>query len=246
MHLIRRLCEWSAGRAERRHLKKSLPPPRSRLYYLFVGRRKLKPLEEKARAGNVDAQAALGSSLLFGTHGRHDTRESLKWTAKALAAGNPYAKFLYGVRHMAGIDLVEDRMLAFRCWREAAEGGSPHGMSHTAWAYQHGYGVGRDPVEAIKWIGETAKTGRASAQYVLGMNYSCGEVTNNYFRGGGIDQDLKKAYFWLRLAAYRGDDDARKEAKKLRPQLTSDAVHEIECAVKQWRPGEDYPLWLQH
>ena len=93
------LLGFEFKRARRRRDSLAFPSPRGRLYYCFVGKYKHKLLEGEAYRGDVSAQAALASTLLFGAYGKHDTRESLIWTAKALAAGSCHAKFLYGYRH---------------------------------------------------------------------------------------------------------------------------------------------------
>lgn len=254
------LLEWKSARAKRRRDNIAFPSPRGRLYYYFAGRHKLKPLEKKARDGDVAAQAALASSLLFGVHGQHDTRASLIWTTKALAAGSSHAKFLYGYRYLIGIDAAADPDMAIQWWKEAAEEGDPQGCAHVAWACHFGFGVRANTSDAVRWASEAARRGMASAQYWLGMRY---------VHDDDAGRDLAKAYFWLCLAAKcecrgakgtNGNElwhlepnplapmygNACSYARKIRSQLERDAAIAVERAVKQWRPGEGYPAALEN
>lgn len=237
MNIILRLIK---SRNRQFTYKEGIPQPRGKIFYFLSGKRKLESLEKKARSGDIYAQVILASSLLFGTHGSLDTRESLMWTNKALKAGSPVAKYLYGFRHMVGIDVVKDPQLALRWWREAANEGDVHAMSHLAWAFQLGFGTDPDPVKAIQWIDRAARHGHRSAQYVLGVNYFGGEAPCNYYSGGGLEKDLEKAYFWLCLAAYRGDKHAREVSRKIKTELAPITVNAIELAAQEWRPAEGY------
>lgn len=254
------LREWSSAWVKQRNLSKSIPPPRSKLYYYLAGRSKLKPLETGAREGDVAAQVALASSLLFGTHGRYDTRESLTWNAKALAAGSPHAKFLYGYHYFGGIDVSVDRNLAIRWWKEAAEEGDPQACAHVAWVYYFGFGVEANPSEVFRWQAEAARRGMPSVQYLVGVHYA---------RGDTVERDFVKSYFWLSLADrynrrdVRGKNrnefwrfepnpwapsfgNAHSQARKIRSRLGRDTAVAVEKAVKQWNPGEGYPAALEN
>ena len=256
-HILR---EWLSERVKKRNLKKNIPPARGKLYYFFLGKRKLEVLEREARAGDVAAQVALASSLLFGAHGRLDARAASKWILKANAAGDPHAKFLYGCRHLTGVGVPEDRELAVQWWKEAAQGGDPQGCAHMAWAYHFGFGLRANTNEAVGWAFEAAIQGVSSAQYSIGMRY---------LRGGNMEKDPVKAYFWVRLAAKRKQRNAKRkninevlnfepnplgpiygsassQARKIRSRLKRDAVVAVEEAVKQWQPGQDYPDDLDH
>jgi len=60
-------------------------------------------------------------------------------------------------------------------------------------------GVAQDVDQAIHWYTESAKQGRAGAQYNLAMQY---------YKGRLIDQDYEKAMYWFAKAAEQGDADA--------------------------------------
>lgn len=260
MHVKDKLRQWLSAWTKQRKLSKSIPPPRSKFYYRVVGRRKLKPLERSAKSGNAAAQVALASSLLFGAHGIHDTRESLTWTAKAAETGSAHAKFLYGYRHLIGIDGVVDPDMAIQWWKEAAEEGDPQACAHLAWAYHFGFGVTANAEEAVKWESEAAQQGIPSAQYTLGVRYASGDV---------VERDLIKAYFWFCLATKcrHGDveeidvnqlwrfepnplgpvhGNACDQARKLRSRLGRDTTVTVEEAVKQWQPGDGYLVALEN
>jgi len=260
MHVKDKLREWLSEWSKQRKLSKSIPPPRSKLYYRLFGKRKLKPLERRAKSGDAVAQTALASSLLFGAHGRHDTRESLTWTARAAETGSLHAKFLYGYRHLIGIDGIADPDMAIQWWKEAAEEGDPQACAHLAWAYHFGFGVTANAEAAVRWESMAAQGGVPSAQYTLGVRYTSGDV---------VERDLIKAYFWFRLATKcrRRDSEgidvnqlwrfepnplgpvygnARDQARKLRSSLGRDTAVVVEKAVKQWNLGEGYPAALEN
>lgn len=255
MRLKHKLQEWRSARAKRRRDNIAFPSPRGKLYYYVVGRQALKLLAKKACDGDVAAQTALASSLLFGSHGKHDTRASLLWTTKSLAAGNSHAKFLYGYRYLIGIDTAENPDLAIQWWKDAAEGGDPQGCAHIAWVYHFGFVVKANASEAMRWGDKAASLGMSSAQYWLGMRY---------VHGDDVAKDQTKAYFWLCLAsksrwkgikATSGNElwrlepnplgpaygNASRYARKIRSGLRRDTVVAVELAVKQWQPGEGCP-----
>lgn len=226
------------------------PSPRGRVYYYFIGNRKLRKLKKRAQEGVTNAQAAYGGSLLFGTCGYRDAREALIWTAKALAAGEPHAKFLYGCHHMGGIGLVEDKKLALRWFKEAAEAGDLSAILHTAWAFEAGIGTQIDLSQSIKWYQRAALAGVRSVQYLLGLRYA---------RGEGVPKDLCKAYFWMYLAIANKrrlspvtygpnlsailvrKSEARKFLNYVRDRINPEVRISLDESLSQWRPGIDFP-----
>ena len=64
----------------------------------------------------------------------------------------------------------------------------------SVWAvcYEHGHGVAKDEVEAVKWYRKAAEQNQAEAQYNLGGCYSDGR---------GVAKDEVEAVKWWRKAA---------------------------------------------
>ena len=74
------------------------------------------------------------------------------------------------------------------------------------WCYYEGYGVEKDPREAVKWYRKAAEQGHATAQVGLGW---C------YYEGGGVEKDPREAVKWYRKAAEQGDAKAQKALSQL-------------------------------
>ena len=66
--------------------------------------------------------------------------------------------------------------------------------------YQYGWGVEKDPGEAIRWYKKAAEQGYVKAQYILGNCYKDGE---------GVEQDPAEAAKWYSKAAEQGDANAQ-------------------------------------
>ena len=115
--------------------------------------------------------------------------------------------------------------------------------------YQHGQGVPKDYVQAVKWYRLAADQGDARAQFNLGAMYDVGEgvpkddaqavkwfrlaadqanawaqfnLGSLYFRGEGVPKDYVLAYMWRNLAAAGASDAAvRERAVKARDELAT-------------------------
>jgi TPR repeat protein len=83
---------------------------------------------------------------------------------------------------------------------EAAEQGNAPAQFELGRMYDHGEGVAKDPVEAVKWYRKAAEQGNASAQYSFGYMYAHGE---------GVAKDPVEAVKWYRKAAEQGDARAQ-------------------------------------
>ncbi|MDH3739762.1 MAG: hypothetical protein OER92_11255, partial [Alphaproteobacteria bacterium] len=70
-----------------------------------------------------------------------------------------------------------------------------------------------------------AEAGSRSAQFHLGALY---------LEGRGTDLDFRQAYFWLRLAARRGDRRAAHLVPSVAENLTSEEITASEDRAQQW------------
>jgi predicted nucleic acid-binding Zn-ribbon protein len=70
-----------------------------------------------------------------------------------------------------------------------------------------------------------AQSGNRSAQFHLGALY---------FEGRGTGVDFRQAYFWLRLAARRGDERAAPLIPEVAEKLTLDDIRATEAQTQQW------------
>lgn len=76
-----------------------------------------------------------------------------------------------------------------------AEAGDATAQLMLGLAYNHGYGVQQDYVEAARWCREAAEQGLAEGQYEYGLML---------FDGNGVPQDNAEAFKWFNRAAGQG------------------------------------------
>jgi TPR repeat protein len=93
-----------------------------------------------------------------------------------------------------------DYKLALRLWLPLAEQGEADAQYKVGTMYDHGFGVLRNCVEAMKWYRKAADQSYADAQYKLGQMYAVGR---------GAPQDSAEAMKWYRKAADQGHTDAQ-------------------------------------
>lgn len=121
-------------------------------------------------------------------------------------------------------------------------------------AYDTDDGMGKDPVEAVRWWREAAERGHAGARLRLGFAYRLGEgvarnpaeavrwwrqaalqgdadaqylICRAYRTGDGVAQDAEEALRWLRRAAEQGHARARHEV------FPEEAVGQLRVAPEQ-------------
>lgn len=113
---------------------------------------------------------------------------------------------LFGITQMARPyqeDIAEDMKNVFTSEEEhiqKAEAGDQNEMELLAFGYLRGdNGCTEDSQKAAYWMERLAETGKADAQFNIGLFYA---------EGHGVNRDLKKALYWERLAKDNGDEDA--------------------------------------
>jgi len=79
---------------------------------------------------------------------------------------------------------------------------------------------------------ESAQTGHAAAQYMLGRLYQ---------EGRGIDRDLVQAYAWYDVSALGGYSPAGAARDALAPQLTAGQLQTATALATQWRNNSGLP-----
>ncbi len=92
--------------------------------------------------------------------------------------------------------------------------------------YLSGYGVEKDPKQAVGWFQRAAEQGNAKAQSNVGQMYA---------DGTGVEKDLVKADQWLTLAAQQGESTAPKMLAGVEPNLTPDQVAEGKRLAAEWK-----------
>ena len=88
---------------------------------------------------------------------------------------------------------------ALAAWKIAAERGNPVALNGLGFMYERGYGVDKDPKEAVQWYEKAVAQGSYEAGVNLGSIYESGE---------GVKNDPVLAYMWYSIAvtASAGDD----------------------------------------
>jgi len=87
---------------------------------------------------------------------------------KAAERGDPSAMMLFGMAQLTGKGVQKNEIDGIRMIRRAAEAGSTRAMLILGHFYKDGsYGVGFNPEEAKRLIGEAAKRGDPAAQNIL-------------------------------------------------------------------------------
>ena len=134
-----------------------------------------------ARAGDVDAQAALGAMYYDGDGVPQDTKQAVQWLEKAVKGGSEEGKALLGVMLVFEED-VADPKKGVRLLREAAssvdEDGWISGLLGRIYYEGEIYGVPRDLDESFRWAGKAAEGGDPDGTALLGMLYYFGEGTD--------------------------------------------------------------------
>jgi hypothetical protein len=122
---------------------------------------------ELAKAGDLDAQVALGQALESGRGGAPDYAGALHWYRKAARAGHPLAQYQLGQLYEHGRGVARDYAEAARWYRAAAEGGSDVAGFQLGYLYEKGLGVPRDVKQAVYWYERAAEAWRAKASHPL-------------------------------------------------------------------------------
>jgi len=192
-----------------------------------------------ARAGDVDAQAALGAMYYDGDGVPQDTKQAVQWLEKAVKGGSEEGKALLGVMLVFEED-VADTKKGVRLLREAAatvdEDGWISGLLGRIYYEGEIYGVPRDLDESFKWAGKAAEGGDPDGTALLGMLYYFGEGTDEddelalelIERAVGEDSSLGKAILaWMYYDGVAVDEDLETALA-----LATDAAEEEEALAQ--------------
>jgi tetratricopeptide (TPR) repeat protein len=154
-------------------------------------------LRRAADAGQRQAAAVLGGTLMGWGGLPKDVSQARKLIENAAAAGDTYAIRLAAVAYLSGEFGTRDPAKAFGLMRQAADAGDPVAMMHIAWFYYSGLGgVARDESTAVDYLHRAAESGLTYAQFGLAewaWNRSI----------GGEPADLSEVFKWYQRA-YEG------------------------------------------
>lgn len=108
-------------------------------------------------------------------------------------AGNPQAQYRMAIMAQNGLGMHENRLLAFKYMKAAAEFGLDIAQHGLGFMYMEGECTDKDPEKAMHWFRQAAEQGLAGSQTTLGMMYE---------EGRGVDKNQEEANKWYRLAGF--------------------------------------------
>lgn len=166
-------------------------------------------LLKAAEHGSVFALADLTGCYAHGANGfDKDDPEALKWFEKAAKAGIARAQFELGKCYDEGKFVKKDEAGALKWYRKAAKHGDGDAQYTMGLLYETGRLVEKDAKQAAKWFGKAADEEehvRAMYKYAVCLR-----------DGIGVRQDEADAKDWFRLAAKKGDNDAKAALEQMR------------------------------
>ena len=89
-------------------------------------------LEERARQGDLEAQAQLGEALIGGHGRKKDVAAGLEWIRRSAESAHPRALRLLADIFAAGKLVRRDEALALQLYRAAADRGEPEAQAELA------------------------------------------------------------------------------------------------------------------
>jgi TPR repeat protein len=140
----------------------------------------LRALQDKATAGDADAQCGLGRQYEFALGVPQDNKQAVLWLQKSAEQGNIIAVVELGIV----FDKMQDYAQALIWYRRAAEQGNARAEYNLGLAYGNGESVPKDLAQASAWFRKAADKGDALAQSNLAVNYE---------QGTGVPQDYLQA-----------------------------------------------------
>ena len=153
----------------------------------------LQSLEDKAAAGDPEAETTLALALHGGNLLKRDDAEALRLLRKAADQGLLAAQESLGIFSAMGIGMEHPAPAeALEWYKKAAQQGSLDAATNIALMYADGTGIPKDPAQAMTWFRRAAEGGDATAQYNLALIYG---------RGKDVPQDYKESVRWLTAAA---------------------------------------------
>ncbi len=164
-------------------------------------------LRQAALAGNVEAQALMGSAHENGVQGiAEDQVAAADFYGLAAEAGNVLAQYNLGGMYLEGRGVPQNFERALYLRERAAEQGDRMAMSILGYQYLVGYGVEQDIPLARGYLEHASSQGDAAAMGLLGLIFE---------EGIGTAPNLQRAVAYYRDAALLGDPFAQEALRRL-------------------------------
>lgn len=201
---------------------------------------------KSAEQGEMCAQCNLGWCYENGQGVSQDYAEAVKWYRKSAEQGYARGQKCLGLCYEKGQGVAQNYAESVKWYRKAAEQGDFEAQRLYGACYYDGRGVSRDYSEAVRWFRKSADQGDAESQYFMGACYLCGTgvekdydktmewfmkaAENDYVAafdgigvcyelGYGIEQDYEEAAAFYRIAADKGDEDAKKHLSDIQQKI---------------------------
>ena len=179
-----------------------------------------------AEAGDVEAQAWIGSLYANGDGVEIDDGAAFAWYVKSAEGGNVQAQSNVGAAYAMGNGVKQDHEAAVGWFERAAKNGDAHGQFNLAVLLSSGTGVAKDLAKAAEWYRAAAEGGHYPSQARLGQMYAVGE---------GVEKDRVQAFLWLSLAAQHGIGSALNALDGIVKHMSSEEKSEALNLFDLWR-----------
>ena len=216
---------------------------------------------QKARAGEVRYQCAVGYCYETGNGTSKDTALAVYWYQQAAQQEDSVGQYMLGNCYLYGIGVKQDMAQAVLLTSQSAAKGYALAQYRLGVMYYAGEGLTQDYQQALFWFTQAASAGNKNAQIVLAEMYYNGkgtekndekalywylqlaqdDTTPTHMRGpaqylcGSIYKDhnyLKEAVFWLQKAAELGYAEA--QVKLARMYAEGDGVEQNTGLMLSW------------
>ena len=122
-----------------------------------------------AKAGDINAQYAVGIMELRGETSNASPARAFKWFKKAANQGHSTAMFNIGVAYWEGLGIKQDRDQALLWWKKSAIAGDMGAQFNLGLAYYIGEEKTTDLDKAAKWISMAAKQNHPEAKRIYNI-----------------------------------------------------------------------------
>ncbi len=197
--------------------------------------RTVREIEDKAFAGNAEAQHDLAAIYTAG-HGGVKTNyaQAASWFEEAAYNGVANAQYNLGVLYHQGLGVKQDTRRAIQLYRVAAINGHPEAQYNLGIAHIEGVGADYSPHVAASYFEKATAGGIVEAAYNLGL------IEENGLLG---EAHPDEAIFWYKTAADAGNAQAREALAQLQKQrkLSDQDIARIHNNIAVTKPNAFNP-----
>jgi len=126
--------------------------------------------------------------------------------------GDPVIQYILAIMYFHGEGVPKNENTGVKWYTKSAEQGNINAQALLGNFFREGKIVPKNYYTSVKWYTKAAEQGEANAQYALGVMY---------FAGSGTFPDNRRAYMWLNLARYNGDETAGLVQDEIAAQMNS-------------------------